>query len=101
MPKATKTPETANTPATTAEGQPNQLFASVDTYNIKGDRIGHRVVDMYHYGTRNWLQNHMWWAMHNGHGVETQIATDDEVKEYITEQAGALAAKFNAPAIVA
>ena len=71
------------------------LYVVVDTFNYGGEQIGTRVVDMYHFGTRNWLQNHHWWAMHNGHLVETRNATEDEITEYLEFQRQALAEKFN------
>lgn len=74
------------------------LYVTVNTYNTKGEQIGTRVVDMYHYGTRNWLQNHHWWAMHNACAVETVVATPDEVTEYLTAATAALADKFNTAA---
>lgn len=76
--------------------QTNNLYVTVTTYDGKTNKqIGTRVVDMYHYGTRNWLQNHHWWAMHNGHVVETQIANEADVAEYIKAQEVALAEKYN------
>lgn len=71
------------------------LFVSIKTFNAEGRTIGERIVDMYHYGTRNWLQNHHWWAMHNGHCVETTVATPAEVDEYMQSAKKALADKFN------
>lgn len=77
-----------------AAPQNRNLFVTVNTYNQDGKQIGTRVVDMYHYGTRNWLQNHHWWAMHNGHTVETMVANDAEVDEYLENAKKALAQKF-------
>lgn len=71
------------------------LYVVVDTFNNYDEQIGTRVVDMYHFGTRNWLQNHHWWAMHNGHFVTTRNATDEEIAEYLESQRQALADKFN------
>jgi hypothetical protein len=71
------------------------LYIVVDTFDYGGERIGTRIVDMYHFGTRNWLQNHQWWAMHNGHTVETKNATNDEISEYLESQRTALAEKYN------
>jgi hypothetical protein len=82
--------------------QQNNLFISVKTFDPQGRTVGERVVDMYHFGTRNWLQNHHWWAMHNGNCVETNVASAKEVDEYLASAKVALAAKFNgAPAEVA
>lgn len=84
--------KTSNTQAPTEKPG---LFVSIKTFNAEGRTIGERIVDMYHYGTRNWLQNHHWWAMHNGHCVETAVATEAEVADYIESSKAALAAKFN------
>ncbi|CAN5950615.1 unnamed protein product [Sphagnum jensenii] len=67
--------------------QQRNLFVLVETFNYGGEQIGTRIVDMYHFGTRNWLQNHHWWAMHNGHVVETRTATDEEIGEYVENNA--------------
>lgn len=61
--------------------QESELFVLVNTFDSSGQQIGTRVVDMYHYGTRGWLSNHLWWAMHNGHVVHQQLATVAEVIE--------------------
>lgn len=50
------------------------LHVNVDTFDKAGAQIGTRMVDMYHYGTRQWLANHTWWAMHNGHTVKQSLA---------------------------
>ena len=52
--------------------QTKNLYVSVKTFDSEGKTIGERIVDMYHYGTAKWLQNHLWWAMHNDHCVESQ-----------------------------
>lgn len=90
-------------PAVTTEqtAQPRQLFVTVNTYNSDGNNVGSRVVDMYHYGTRNWLQNHTWWAMHNSCTVETVVATDQEVKDYVATANLALADKFAKEPLIA
>lgn len=80
---------------------PSNLFISVKTFDVEGKTVGERIVDMYHFGTRNWLQNHHWWAMHNGHCVETNVATSDEVTTYLAASKEALAAKFNTVKAVA
>lgn len=73
---------------------PSNLFISVKTFDTEGKTVGERIVDMYHFGTRNWLQNHHWWAMHNGHCVETNVATPDEIADFIVQSKQALAQKF-------
>lgn len=78
-----------------AADKANNLFISVKTFGPDGKTVGERVVDLYHFGTRNWLQNHHWWAMHNGNCVEVNKATDAEVSAYLDESKKALAAKFN------
>lgn len=84
---AQKAPET--------QAGPSNLFISVKTFDVEGKTVGERIVDMYHFGTRNWLQNHHWWAMHNGHCVETNVATPTEIENYLSASKVALAAKFN------
>lgn len=56
--------------------QTSNLFVIVDTIDDKGTTIGTRTVDMYHFGTRDWLSNHAWWAMHNGHTITQRPVTD-------------------------
>lgn len=77
-----------------AAPQNRNLYVTVNTYGPDGKQIGTRVVDMYHYGTRNWLANHTWWAMHNGHVVEQMPATDAEIDDYLEAAKKALAQKF-------
>lgn len=81
----------------TAPNAPAQnLFISVKTFDgPTGKTIGERIVDMYHFGTNTWLQKHHWWAMHNGHQVETTVATPAEADSYVALAKVALAAKFN------
>ena len=52
------------------------------------------IVDLYHFGTRNWFANHMWWAAHNGHTIETNVANDEEVQAYVEKQKALLAERF-------
>ena len=78
-----------------ADQETRNLYIVVDTVNFADEQIGTRVVDMYHFGTRNWLQNHQWWAMHNGHTVQTRNATAHEIEDYLESQRQALADKFN------
>jgi hypothetical protein len=97
-----QTPIDTKTKAETpANSGPSNLFISVKTFDAEGKTVGERIVDMYHFGTRNWLQNHHWWAMHNGHCVETNVATADEVTGYLAASKEALAAKFNTKAVAA
>lgn len=77
--------------------QNKNLYVTVTVYDVKGKQIGVRVVDMYHYGTRNWLQNHFWWAMHNSHSVQVDTSTEMEIDEYMARQTAALQDKFGAP----
>jgi hypothetical protein len=63
--------------------------------------VGSRIVDMYHFGTRNWLQNHMWWATHNGHVVVLELATAEEIQDHIAALTAQLAAKFNSVPVAA
>lgn len=94
-PKTTKS-NLVNSTTAPATG-PSNLFISVKTFDVEGKTVGERIVDMYHFGTRNWLQNHHWWAMHNSHCVETNVASQDEITTYLAASKVALAAKFNAP----
>lgn len=73
----------------------NNLYIRVETFNTEGREIGTRIVDLYHTGTRNWMSNHQWWAFHNGHTVEINVANSDEVNAYIDKQAAILAERFN------
>lgn len=74
-------------------------FISVRTFDAQGKTIGERIVDMFHYGTRGWLSNHLWWATSNGHCTEVDLAKPKEIDEYLSKGKEALAAKFNtAPA---
>jgi hypothetical protein len=91
----TNIPKTKIGAAPATSSGPSNLFISVKTFDVEGKTVGERIVDMYHFGTRNWLQNHHWWAMHNGHCVETNVATPAEVTGYLAASKEALAAKFN------
>lgn len=85
---------------TVGQTQPKNLYITIITYDGQtGKVIGQRVVDMYHYGTRNWLQNHIWWAMHHGHPVEQVLATDEDIGSYMAQQEIALHQKFGAPKV--
>lgn len=77
---------------------PQNLFVSVRTFDAQGKTIGERIVDMCHYGTRNWLSNHLWWSTHNGHCVEIDLAKPEEITSYLKAGTEALAAKFNGDA---
>lgn len=90
-----KTTDEAQAPvAHSTNDQQRNLYVKVITFNAEGKTIGERIVDMYHYGTRNWLQNHLWWAMHNGHEVEVNTANDEDVQAYVAQATKELAAKF-------
>lgn len=95
MSKQVTTAAPAIEPSATTNGNSQNLFISVNTFNAEGKTIGERIVDMYHFGTRNWLQNHHWWAMHNGHTVECNVASDAEISAYLANAKTALAEKFN------
>jgi hypothetical protein len=97
MSKQVTTPQ--QTAGVTSPQDQNNLFISVKTFDTQGKTVGERIVDMYHFGTRNWLQQHTWWAMHNGHDVETKLATPDEVKSYLAMATQALANKFNSKVV--
>ncbi len=71
------------------------LYVRVDTFDIEGKTVGTRIVDMYHFGTNGWMQKHQWWAMHNGHTVETNVANEAEVADYVAYQKQLLAERFN------
>jgi len=77
------------------------LFMTVSTVDQAGKAVGYRIVDLYHYGTRNWLMNHQWWAMHQGHLVEVCPATEAEINEYLAKGAKELQDKFNDEAAAA
>jgi len=104
MTSKSKTTTTADTqqpaaPAPTAtNGNPQNLYISVMTFNPEGRDIGERIVDMHHFGTRKWLQDHLWWATHNGHATEINVATPAQVDEYLANGVKALAEKFNTAA---
>lgn len=97
--KQVKTIAPAPAPANT--NQSNNLYISVKTFDVEGRTIGERIVDMYHFGTRNWLQNHHWWAMHNGNCVETNIASPEEIESYLASAKVALAERFNSAVVEA
>lgn len=86
-------------PAAVDAATPQQtLFTKVMTFDTEGHTIGERIVDMYHFGTRKWLQTHLWWAMHNTAQVEITVATQKEVDLYLLEAKKKLATKFNGTA---
>lgn len=62
-----------------AETDHTPLNIVVDTFDKSGKQLGTRTVDMYHFGTRNWLANHLWWATHNGHEVVVKQVPESEV----------------------
>lgn len=80
-------------------GRLTNLYMTINTVDVNGKTVGYRIVDLYHYCTRNWLMNHQWWAMHQGHLVEVQPATAEEINEYLAKKAKELQDKFaDAPA---
>lgn len=81
--------------AETPSNSPQNLFISVKTFDPEGRTVGERIVDMCHYGTRNWLSNHLWWATHNGHCTEVDLAKPAEIEAYLAAGKLALASKFN------
>lgn len=87
--------------AETTSNTPQNLFISVKTFDAEGRTVGERIVDMCHYGTRNWLSNHLWWATHNGHCTEIDLAKPKEIEDYLEAGKLALASKFNATETVA
>lgn len=60
----------------TNKSEATNLMVVVDTVDSRGEVVGTRTVDMYHYGTRDWLSGHMWWAMHHGHTVTQRPVTE-------------------------
>lgn len=87
--------ETTTSPATKA----SNLYFVVETLDAEGKPIGSRIVDMYHFGTRDWLyDSHLWWAMHNPDKVDRVVvrnATPEEIGAYLDKAKLALAEKFN------
>ena len=81
--------------ATEAPANQNKYICIYTFENKTGKTIGERIVDLFHYGTRNWIQQHIWWAMHNGHEIEVKPATDDQISAYIKAGVEALAEKVN------
>lgn len=79
-------------------GSERNLYVQVTTRNDAAKVIGTRIVDMYHFGTRNWLHNHQWWAMHNGHNIEVEVANPEDVAAYLADAKIKLAEKFNTKA---
>lgn len=77
--------------------QAKSLHIVVKTFGPDGRPTGERIVDMYHYGTRKWLQDHQWWAMHNDHSIEVQVATDEDIGAYMFKQQLALQEKYKNP----
>jgi hypothetical protein len=96
--KVTETNPLANEGILASGEDAKTLFVQVTTRNDAGKVIGTRIVDMYHFGTRNWLHNHHWWAMHNGNNVETEVAHEDDVAAYLADAKLKLADKFNSKA---
>lgn len=76
--------------------QTQNLYYVVETYDTDGKQLdpGKRIVDLYHYGTRNWYHNHTWWALHHACTLDVRPADDNEVAEYVREQEIKLMEKF-------
>lgn len=83
------------TPVVAQNSTPQNLFVSVRTFDAQGKTIGERIVDMCHYGTRDWLSKHLWWSTHNGHCVEIDLAKPEDIDAYLEAGKVALAEKFN------
>lgn len=80
--------------ATTPQ-QHRTLFIVVDTFDkVSNAKIGTRIVDLHHYGTKEWMFKHQWWALQRGHKVEIRTASVEETAEYTLNGAQALADKF-------
>ena len=94
----TKQVKAAGKAAANTNSTSQNLYFAVTTFDKDGHDIGFRVVDLYHFGTRKWLQQHTWWALHNGHTFEVNPATPEQTKAHIAEMAKQLAEKFNGPA---
>lgn len=92
--KSNAAPPAAPAPEAT-NGNPQNLYISVSSFNAEGRTIGERIVDMHHFGTRKWLQDHLWWATHNGHSVEINVATAEQIDNYLAAGKAALAERFN------
>lgn len=97
MTKQVKNIVAAEAVAATTNNKPNNLYMSVKTFDQEGKTIGERIVDLFHFGTRGWLQQHIWWAMLNSNCVEVNIATPEETAAYLASGVTALAEKFNGP----
>lgn len=89
------TPLVSASPIVVKAEEQKVLFTKITTLDLKGKVIGERIVDMYHFGTRKWLHDHMWWAMHNDHIVEAQQASVTDIDAYLLAQRQKLAEKFN------
>lgn len=97
MPKQVKAPAPAlEVAAQQPSNTPQNLYVSVKTFDVDGKTVGERIVDMCHYGTRNWLSSHIWWATHHDCCTEIDLAKPGEIEAYLAAGKEALAAKFNA-----
>lgn len=86
----------ANEGAERSNSRGRNLYVRVITYNCAdGKIIGDIIRDMYHIGTTQFFQGHLWWGTHNYHRVEVLPATPDEINNYIEEGKRKLAEKFN------
>lgn len=67
-------------------------YSKVHTYDVAGNIVDERVIDLSVTGARRWLMNHHWWALNHGNMVGLTLATKDEHDRYQLER---LAQKFN------
>jgi len=67
---------------------------TVETTGPGGEFINRNIIDLHHFGTAAWLGKHIWWASHNGYSVKTDMATPEDVEEYVSEVANRLKAKM-------
>lgn len=81
---------------TNSTNTPQNLFISVNTFDgATGKTVGEQILDLFHYGTEKRLRKHYWWAMHNGHTVEQQPATLEQITAYLEMGKQALVDKYN------
>lgn len=72
------------------------LYISVSTIQPDGKVHSRKIADLHHFGTAAWLSKHQWWAAHNGYTVTTEMATTEDVQEYVAIAAQQLAEQVNA-----
>lgn len=71
------------------------LYFGVQSFDKEGHDIGFRIVDLYHFGTRKWMEKHTWWALHNGHTLEIIPTTPDQVTAHVAKLAAELVEKYS------